>query len=731
MSASSRAFLRVAVPVPARTVFDYRAPGAGPVANPGCRVRVPFGRRQLVGLVIEQVSATEVPDSRLREVIEVLDPEPILPPALLGLLMWASDYYHHSPGEVIRAALPALLRQGRAAELRASRRWVITRSGAELDPGQPARAPLQRRVLAALRAAEDGLPAEALTQISTGWRKAMDVLARAGWVEERSEAMVPPVAQSGVSHKLNPGQQAAADAVPLQGYSCQLLFGITGSGKTEVYIELAARALGRGRQVLVLVPEIGLTPQLVERFRRALPEPVVALHSGLGDVERLAAWMLARTGKAGVILGTRSAVFTPFRDLGLIIVDEEHDGSYKQQEGFRYHARDVAVMRASRESIPVLLGSATPSLESLYQAERGRYQLLVLNERATRGELPRIEVLDMKRLAANDGLSHPLVQAVRSRLGTGEQSLLFLNRRGYAPVLMCYDCGWIAQCRRCDARLTLHHGQKRLRCHHCGAEQPLPQTCPQCESERVRPLGEGTERVEQALAKVFPQARIIRIDRDTTRRKGALEESLQRIHAGEADILVGTQMLAKGHDFPGITLVGVLNVDQGLYGSDFRAAEFLAQQVIQVSGRAGRGDRPGEVMIQTWHPRHPVFAALQRHDYRGFSEYELTQRREAAYPPFAYLTLLRAESKQKGEALAMLEQAREQAPPLPAGVRLSPALPSLMERRAGYHRAQLLVQADERRVLHPFLHAWLAAIENLPLARRVRWSVDVDPMEMF
>lgn len=731
MSAAST-YLKVAVPVPARTSFDYLAPADGPAAKPGSRVRVPFGRRQLVGLVLDCPETSVIPEKRLKSVVEVLDEEPLIPDSLLQLLGWASDYYHHAPGEVVRTALPALLRQGRPAELRARKQWRATAAGRELGPDQPARAPLQRRLLQVLVASEEGLGAEALAEISAGWRKSLDALVENGWAEEFRETLLPPVPDSLVPVRLNPEQQQAVEtAASAPGFSCELLFGITGSGKTEVYIELATRVLSQGRQVLVLVPEIGLTPQLVDRFRRSLGMPVVALHSGLGDSERLAAWMLARTGKAGVILGTRSAVFTPFRDLGLIVVDEEHDSSYKQQDGFRYHARDVAVMRASREGIPAVLGSATPSLESLYQAQRGRYRLLELTARATAGELPRIKILDMKRLAANDGLSHPLLQAVRARLGTGEQSLLFLNRRGYAPVLMCYDCGWIAQCRRCDARLTIHRGQQRLRCHHCGAEQALPTVCPECEGTRIEPLGEGTERVEASLARLFPDARIVRIDRDTTRRKGSLEESLRRVHGGEAEILVGTQMLAKGHDFPHITLVGILNVDQGLYGSDFRAAEFLAQQVIQVSGRAGRGQRPGEVMIQTWHPGHPVFAALRNHDYRGFSEYELSQRSEAGYPPFAYLALLRAESKHKGEALDMLEQALDGAPPVPEGVELLPPLPSLMERRAGYYRAQLLVRAQERRVLHPFLRAWLEGVEKLPLARRVRWSVDVDPTEMF
>jgi len=480
------------------------------------------------------------------------------------------------------------------------------------------------------------------------------------------------------------------------------------------------------------VPEIGLTPQLVDRFRQRFAVPIAVLHSGLSDNERLCAWVSARDGRAGIVLGTRSAVFSPFANLGLIIVDEEHDGSFKQQDGLRYHARDVAVMRASREDVPIILGSATPALETLRLAKEGKYSLLELPERAQSASLPEVKLLDMQHLKNNDGLSRPLVQAIRERIEKKEQSLLFLNRRGFSPVMMCYDCGWIAPCQRCDARMTLHKRSGRLRCHHCGAERPMPQTCPECESENIHPIGEGTERVEQALEALFPEARIMRIDRDTTRRKGELEEKLERVRQGEVDILVGTQMLAKGHDFPNITLVGILNADQGIYGSDFRAPEIMLQRIIQVSGRAGRADRHGEVLIQTWHPGHPVFKALKTHDYNSFAEQELQQRKAANYPPYCHFALMRAEATAAGEALHFLQRAQTVGRAMaPEGVELLSAVASPMERRAGRYRAQLLVQSNERKPLHGFLDRWLDTIEQEKQSKRVRWSLDVDPMDMY
>ena len=596
------------------------------------------------------------------------------------------------------------------------------------------RAPLQSKLLKALQsAAEHELLREELAQVAQRWLPAIRALMKKGlvcaYIREVNE---PPLAPAASPPALNPDQVTAVTALrEIHGFQAFLLRGVTGSGKTEVYLQAIAQILDRGQSALVLVPEIGLTPQLVERFRSRFGTPLAVLHSGLGETERATAWLKARAGKAPIVLGTRSAVFTPIPRLGLIIVDEEHDGSYKQQDGFRYSARDVAVMRASRAGIPIVLGSATPSLESLNQVRTGGYTLLTLPGRAAAASLPPVELLDMRRLAVEDGLSHPLRTAIADRLARGEQSLLFLNRRGFAPVWMCADCGYIVPCRRCDARLTYHHASTRLVCHHCGAEDAVPRVCAACHGERLRPLGVGTERVENALVRHFPQARIVRIDRDTTRRKGALEAQLASVHAGAADILVGTQMLSKGHDFPNVTLVGVLNADQGLYSADFRGPERLFQQIAQVSGRAGRATRPGLVLIQTYHPEHRIFNALSTHDYIGFADFALAERRAAGFPPFCHLALLRAESPTAGAPLAFLRFARELAPRRrPSAVALMEPAPAPMERRAGRYRAQLLVQATARKPLHAFLDEWLAMVRNSKEAKRVRWSIDVDPLEM-
>ncbi len=533
---------------------------------------------------------------------------------------------------------------------------------------------------------------------------------------------------------LSAAQQSAAAAITgsLGTYQSFLLHGITGSGKTEVYLDVIEKVVARGQQALVLVPEIGLTPQIVARVRARFGVPVAVLHSGLSDHERLSAWLAARDGQAGIVIGTRSAVFAPLRSPGVIIVDEEHDASYKQQDGFRYHARDVAVMRAHRCAIPVVLGSATPSLDTLQHVHSGKYQQLDLPDRAGSAVLPEIHLLDLRRLPLTDGLSPPLLEQLEQRLAAGEQSLLFINRRGYAPLYMCHDCGWLAPCPRCDARLTLHRRSQRLRCHHCGGEGVLPSTCPECGVANLHALGEGTERVESALARLFPHARIVRVDRDSTRRKGALEETLRRIDRGEADILVGTQMLSKGHDFPNVTLVGVLNADQRLYSVDFRASEQLVQQIIQVSGRAGRGVKPGVVWIQTFHPGDPVFSALRRHDYLGFARHALAERCAAHYPPFVHFALLRAESPKPQTALHFVQVAHRLGQDFrkDAEVELMDPLPAPMERRAGRYRAQLLVQAGQRGALHRFLSRWLTRLEETPAGKRVRWSLDVDPIDM-
>ncbi|MGE5241851.1 MAG: primosomal protein N' [Bacteroidota bacterium] len=727
---------QVAVPTPLQRTFDYLSAPETATLTPGTRVRVSFGKREIVGVVMGQSDRSELPRERLKPIGQALDAEPLLAPSLLNLLTWASDYYHHPIGEVIHTALPVRLREGGAAVTVGIKVWSLTSKGRAVDRESLKRAPAQRRIFEALAAASQGLEAPQLAAVSQRWGAAIKALHAKGWVSSHQRDS-RPLSNAGQTRppELNPGQQSAIATITkeLVGFRPHLLHGVTGSGKTEVYLGVIDQVLAQGKQALVLVPEIGLTPQVVDRFERRFPVPIAVLHSGLNDQERLNAWLAARAGRARIVIGTRSAVFTPLKHPGLIVVDEEHDASYKQQDGFRYSARDVALMRASRDAIPVVLGSATPSLESLKRAREGGYSLLELPDRTGGAGMPEVRLLDMRRLKPSDGLSLPLREAIAARLQRQEQSLLFLNRRGFAPVWMCHDCGWLAPCRRCDAQLTLHQKRGRLLCHHCGAEQEITARCPSCQGENLHPLGEGTERVEGALEKFFPQARIVRIDRDSTRRKGALEEKLQRVHAGDADILVGTQMLSKGHDFPNVTLVGILNADQGLYGADFRSGERLFQMIMQVSGRAGRADKPGEVLIQTWHPDHPVFAALQRHDFHGFADFALNERRETGYPPYSHLALLRAESPRPGMALKFLADARALGlglPPEPAVQILEPA-PAPMERRAGRYRAQLLVQSAARAPLHGFLSRWLAPLAETPLAKKVRWSLDVDPVDMY
>lgn len=724
---------RVAVPTPLRRCFDYELPESISAA-PGARVRVPFGRRELVGVLLAIGRQTPIGPERLKAVRAVIDREPMLPPSLLRLLRWASEYYLHPLGEVLAAAFPLALRQGREPRVSRERRWRLTSVGRELAESLSKRAFAQRRLLGALAQASDGLDAKSLATVSPRWRASLQPLLSKGWVLMEEQAPAASLHSPEPPPTLTPAQAAAAATITgqLGSYRSFLLYGVTGSGKTEVYLKVIEATLAAGRQALVLLPEIALTPQFLRRVRARIAAPVALLHSALPDQERLSAWLQARSGEARVVIGTRSAVFAPLYSPGVIIVDEEHDASFKQHDGFRYHARDVAVKRAHDEGIPIVLGSATPSLDSLKRVADGNYERLDLPERTGVARLPAIRLLDLRRLPLTEGLSPPLIEQIQRRLQSGEQSLLFLNRRGYAPVYMCHACGWLAPCERCDARLTLHRRSARLRCHHCGAEQAVTTRCPACGAGDLRALGTGTERVELTLARLFPRARIVRIDRDTTRRKGALDEKLASVDAGEADILVGTQMLSKGHDFPNVTLVGVLNADQRLYSVDFRAAEHLVQQIMQVGGRAGRAEKPGEVWIQTYHPDDPVFAALRGHDYGAFAERALAERRAAGYPPYSRFALLRAESPKPRAALAFVEAAHALAAGArPNGVELMDPTPAPMERRAGRYRAQLLVRASTHRTLHAFLEDWLTRLEASPRARQVRWSLDVDPLDMY
>ncbi|RZU99295.1 primosomal protein N' [Spiribacter vilamensis] len=723
--------IRVAVAGPFTDALDYRPPASGPAPVVGGRVRVPLGRRNTVGMVTALPAASDLADDRLRAVTEVLDSAPLLDSATSALIEWAARYYHHPLGEAYLAALPARLRRGQAATPGVETGWRITESGqaAQLERLRR-RAPRQSALLEALQRGGT-LTAIELAGFSGDARAALRRLVEQGLAETVTApdyGLLQGLAdESGAT--LNDEQQAGAAAIrPAAGHQAILIDGVTGSGKTEVYLDAIERTIALGRQTLVIVPEIGLTPQLVNRFQRRLSGRIAILHSGLADGERLNAWLAARAGEADVVIGTRSAVFVPLRYPGLIVIDEEHDASLKQQEGFRYSARDLAVLRGYRLDIPVVLGSATPSLESLANTLAGRYACYPLRQRAGGARPPSLQLLDMRGAPTRDGLSQPLIDRVRGHLDAGGQALLFLNRRGFAPTLICHECGWLAECDRCDARYTYHRGRQRLHCHHCDRELPIPRHCPGCGSVDLRALGLGTERIEAALTEAFPDTPPVRIDRDSTRRRGSFEEAMRRAREGETRLILGTQMLAKGHHLPAVTLVAIIDADQGLFGADFRAPERLAQQVIQVAGRAGRADRPGEVIIQTHHPEHPLLQQLLHGGYAAFARTALAEREAAGLPPARAMVLIRAEATAHDAPITFLQAAMQQAPVDADIERLGP-YPAPMERRAGRHRAQLMLLADSRSSLQAFLGRWLPALTRLPQARQVRWSVDVDPVE--
>jgi primosomal protein N' (replication factor Y) len=727
----------VALDTPLRRLFDYLPPGSpagGAAAAPGVRVRVPFGRQRLIGIVVAAAESSELPGDRLKPILEVLDGAPVLDASALELLLWAAQYYHHPIGEVLAAALPKALRLGAPATA-VEERWLATDAGAAaLAAGELRRAPRQRELLALL-AASGAASTGQLNEQAKAWREAARALLARGFIASCEVAPASIQAEATVraaGPELLPEQEAAVTAVgaALGQSGVFVLHGITGSGKTEVYLRLIERVLAQGRRALVLVPEIGLTPQLLGRFRARFDAPMAVLHSALTDAERLAAWRAAFSGHARIVIGTRSAVFAPVPDLGLIVVDEEHDASFKQHEGgFRYSARDLAVVRAHQGRVPAVLGSATPSLETLHNAAAGRYVRLRLERRAALAVPPLLKLIDLRSSAITSGLSTPVLLAIERHLGDGAQVLVFLNRRGYAPTLLCTACGWIAPCRECDARLTVHLAAGRLRCHHCGADAALPPRCPQC-GFTVKAVGQGTERIEELLAAQFPHARVARLDRDTVRRRGDMEEVVRRMASGEAQILVGTQMVTKGHDFPNVTLVVVLNADQGLFSTDFRAPERLAQTIVQVAGRAGRGAKAGEVLIQTEFPDHPLLQSLLAAGYDGFARVALEERAQARWPPFSRLAALRDSAHTADAALGFLSAARALAAP-PRAVRLLGPVPAAMAKRAGRYHAQLLLESAERAQLHAFLEAWLPQLCELKSARAVRWSLDVDPIELF
>jgi len=658
----------VALDVPLQKLFEYSLPEEIE-ARIGDRVAVRFGAQQKIGVVIEEQIDPQLARHRIKPISARRDDAPRLPQDWIALMRFLSGYYQRPLGETVISSLPPRLRSTK---------------------------PLPKKVL-------------------------------------KSEE-APSGTRFVQMHELTGLQKSVVERVAA-GFHAYLLHGVTGSGKTEVYLHLVARTLERGQQALVLVPEISLTPQLEARFRHAFPDTQIALmHSGLEDIARTGAWLAAARSSAGIVLGTRLAVLAPLARLGLIVVDEEHDASFKQQEGLRYSARDAAVYRAKLAGCPVILGTATPSLETWHNWTQGRYERLEMPERASPGaRLPAVKTVDLKQDPAEQGFSKKVLAEIATRLARREQSLIFINRRGYAPVLACEACGWTAGCGRCTARMVLHAPDRRsnpggsLRCHHCGAQEAIPRACPTCGNVDLKPMGRGTQRVEETLAARFPDARIVRIDRDSARRREELSRTLEGIRRGEGDILVGTQLLAKGHDFPGLTLVGVLNADSALVSTDYRAPERLFAVLAQVAGRAGRRERPGEVLIQTRYPRHPLFAALERHDFGGFAEAQLAERKSAGFPPFVFEAALRAEAPKLAQAIEFLKNAAASVQ-APGEVTVFDPVPHLLTRRADFERAQIVMQSGSRQALQDYLKKLTEHLfESAP--RQVRWHVDVDPIE--
>ena len=727
--------LQIALDTPLRRVFDYLPPAqeslVEQVPPPGVRVLVPFGRQRLIGILVGTASESTLPAAKLKVAHEYLDRRPVFDPVTFELLRWASDYYHHPIGEVYAAALPASLRSGQPAAASTEHFSLTDQGREELKEPSSKRAPQQRALLSWL-ADHDGATAD---EVSAAFNPGLlKSLAARDWIAAR-RADVPDTL---IPMQMHPGdlaltgaQAQAVDTILAQSnFNTHLLYGVTGSGKTEVYLRVIAAAIAGGGQALVLVPEIALTPQLVDRFRRRFSAGVAVVHSGLTDSERRDAWRAAHSNQARIVIGTRSAVFTSLPRLSLIVVDEEHDASYKQHEGFRYSARDLAVMRARSADVPVILGSATPSLETLENAASGRYIKHLLPQRPGAAQPPRMSLIDLRRHAAEQGISTPAMQAIDQHLKAGGQIIVFLNRRGYAPSLFCNSCGWVAPCAHCDARMTLHRRAQQLRCHHCGAQAPVPTICGSC-GQALLPVGQGTERVEETLARFFPDAPLARLDRDSASARGSIQTVLDRVHSGEARILVGTQMLTKGHHFPDVTLVVILDADQGLFASDFRATERLAQTITQVAGRAGREARAGEVLIQTEFPEHPLLNRLISEGYESFASSALEERREAGWPPFSRLALLRAEAKDSAALDSFLRAAAAAGQTLSESALkiLGPAT-ALIARRADHFRAHLLIETAVRSTLQRFLARWLPKIEALPHPTGLRWSIDVDPLEV-
>ena len=728
-------FVEVALPVPLRQTFSYRVKNEQQtVLEIGLRVKVPFGRQQLIGLITAINDSCTLAPQQIKSVTSVLDSAPLLPESLYKLTLWAAKYYFTSQGQMLSQALPVALRKGSDVAPQTIIEYHLTELGRAADISVLKRAPAQKKWLDLLLKSpirHDELQTQSLSKV------ALKALEERQWIERQQQVIKHDLSwrqqlvMNESPHKLNKQQAVAVSVLTQQqGFNCTLLEGITGSGKTEVYLTLLESILKQGKQALILVPEIGLTPQTINRFKRRFEVNIAVIHSALTDNQRLEAWRQARVGEAAIIIGTRSALFTPMAFPGLIILDEEHDSSFKQQEGVRYHARDLAVMRGHFEDIQVVLGSATPSLETLQNALAGRYHHLELSERAGMAQKVKQGIIDITSQPLKAGMSASLINEMRMHLDAGNQVLLFLNRRGFAPALLCHECGHLHECDRCDAFFTVHQGLNEICCHHCGNQYAIPKQCHQCGSTMLMGHGLGTEQLEQELIKLFPQYPVVRIDRDTTRRKGSLEKQLQGIHMGKYKILVGTQMLAKGHHFPDVTLVGLLDVDGALFSADFRAPERFGQLYTQVSGRAGRADKPGKVLLQTHQSDNPILRDLLQRGYGEFARSQLKERQQALLPPAWNMVLLRAEAHLAEDADAFLTRI-SQLLPQDKDFEIIGPIPAPLDRKAGKYRRQLMFQAKNRQRLQSEFDKVLAQIDLLPETKRCRWSIDRDPQDLM
>lgn len=719
--------LEIAIPCPLRQTFDYLGSETDLPWQLGSRVVVPFGSREVIGIICGIKQQDSAPE-KLKTISRCLDKTPLLPNEIFKLILWVSRYYHHPIGECFQAALPKRLRQNCPATLAMETIWSKVSDSLNLKGEK------QKQLLQTIAAQPSGISQQKLKQQFGQISKPLQALESLGLITQQQQPELFFKNDAVTEQKqLNAEQQQVFEFIQqhLDRFQPFLLQGVTGSGKTELYLQLCQAQIERGKQVLILIPEIGLTGQFISRFQQGLNAKLALSHSAISDKQRQQTWLLSREGHVDVVIGTRSAIFIPLKNPGLIIIDEEHDASFKQQDGLRYHARNIALLRARNLNIPIILGSATPSLESLYQVRQQRFKLVELKKRAGNAALPSVELVSCDALkAADQGLNPKLIAEIGVHLGQQQQVLLFINRRGFAPVLMCHNCDWQATCRSCDAKMVVHQQRNVLCCHHCGLIQKLPTECPECSASPLSSYGVGTEKIEQTLMTLFPETPVIRIDRDTTQRVNAFAEMVDTIQQGQPAILVGTQMLAKGHDFHGVTLVGVIDADQGLFSADFRATELLAQSITQVTGRSGRGEKAGKVLIQTQQIQHPFWQPLLHQGYSVVAEQLLEERIQLGLPPKGFWAVWRAEHLTQGLAMALLTDLVEKMPNA-TQVQIMGPVPAVMEKRAGRYRAQLLLSSAHRNALHQFIAQSLPLMQQCKLARKVRWSIDIDPTELL